>query len=101
MPTAKPSESAKRARTSRRLETRSGGPTAPAAGTGRRMLLPHERDEAAIPEPRKLVARNRRVIRRAARDVEHGLVDTEARGTPNDVPAPKRRRSVKRKQVSQ
>jgi hypothetical protein len=49
-------------------------------------LLPHERDEAAIHEPRKQVARNRRLIRQAARDVQRGLVDTEVRGTPSNVP---------------
>ena len=34
----------------------------------------------------------RRRIARGARDVERGLKDTERRGTPHDVPAPRRRR---------
>jgi hypothetical protein len=34
----------------------------------------------------------RRRIARGARDVERGLKDTERRGLPNDVPAPRRRR---------
>ncbi len=35
--------------------------------------------------------RRRRIVR-GARDVERGLKDTERRGTPSDVPAPRRRR---------
>ena len=95
MSNSKKSRSAKRRPASRRLETRSAGPTVSPAGKGRRLLLPHERDEAAIPEPRAQVAPNRKLIRRAVRDVEQGLVDTEARGTPANVPTA-RRRSAKR-----
>jgi hypothetical protein len=60
------------------------------------MLLPHERDEAAIPEPRESVVRNRKRIRQAARDVKRGLKDTEARGTPTNVPVQRRPRRQKR-----
>lgn len=35
--------------------------------------------------------RRRRIVK-AARDAERGLKDTERRGVPNDVPAPRRRR---------
>jgi hypothetical protein len=34
----------------------------------------------------------RRRIAQAERDVARGLKDTERRGAPNDVPAPRRRR---------
>ena len=34
----------------------------------------------------------RRRVAQAATDVERGLKDTDRRGTPNDVPAPRRRR---------
>ena len=34
----------------------------------------------------------RRRVAQAANDVSRGLKDTERRGVPNDVPAPKRRR---------
>lgn len=61
----------------------------PAARKGLR--LPHERDEArdpfddvgAVPAPGP-----RQVIEQAASDVSHGLIDTEGRGTPSNVPAP-------------
>jgi hypothetical protein len=57
-------------------------------GPSDRVRLPHERDASPLqgtdlpPAP---------VIEQAARDIARGLVDTERRGTPNDVPAPKRR----------
>ena len=92
-PKRKPS---KRLPASRRLETRSSGPTAMEARAGRDLQLPHERDEAAVHEPRKMVARNRGHIRRAARDVDQGLVDTEARGTPSNVPVARRSPAGKR-----
>jgi len=65
--------------------------------TGSQLLLPHERDQAAIPEPRKSVARNRKLIRQAARDVERGLEDTEARGTPTNIPVQRQPRKQKRR----
>ncbi|WP_430433508.1 hypothetical protein [Methyloversatilis sp.] len=49
------------------------------------LSLPYERDEspdeAAGSEPRA-------IIDQAARDVARGLVDTDRRGTPSDVPGP-------------
>jgi hypothetical protein len=66
--------------------------------TGRRLLLPHERDQAAVSEPRKSVRRNRRLIHQAVHDVQGGLVDTEARGTPTNVPTARRRAAGKRTQ---
>ena len=95
MPTEKKT-TIKRASASRRLETRSSGPALSVVRTGRRLLLPHERDEAAIAEPQRVVARHRKLVRKALRDVERGLVDTEARGTPSNVPVergPTRRRA--------
>jgi hypothetical protein len=59
----------------------------------RELRLPHERDES----PRKVIDRDvapygpTGVIEQAAQDVERGLVDTERRGTPSDVPTPRRR----------
>jgi hypothetical protein len=54
------------------------------------LQLPHERDES--PQPETSGAHGPRDgIRQAARDVERGLVDTEARGTPSNVPGPVRR----------
>lgn len=49
--------------------------------------LPHERDEAAAPGG-ETTGKVRPRIRQAQLDVEHGLVDTERRGIPSDVPAP-------------
>jgi hypothetical protein len=52
--------------------------------------LPHERDESPQSEAcGEHGPRDR--IRQAARDVERGLIDTEARGTPSNVPGPIRR----------
>ena len=87
----------KRAPASRRLETRSAGPTVTVVRTDRHALLPHERDQAAIPEPRKSVARNRKPIRQATRDINRGLSDTEARGTPTNIPVQRRTRRQKRR----
>lgn len=49
------------------------------------LQLPHERDESPMPEA-GAVRGPRGKIRQAARDIERGLVDTEARGTPSNVP---------------
>jgi hypothetical protein len=56
----------------------------------RALQLPHERDESPRAEtPGERGPRAR--IRQAAADVEHGLIDTEARGTPSNVPRPRPR----------
>ena len=59
-------------------------------GPSDRMRLPHERDESPLQgaDPSRAPAE---VIKQAARDIARGLVDTERRGTPNDVPGPKGR----------
>jgi hypothetical protein len=49
------------------------------------LQLPHERDESPMPEAGG-VRGPRDKIRQAARDIERGLIDTEARGTPSNVP---------------
>ena len=49
------------------------------------LQLPHERDESPMPEAGG-VRGPRGQIRQAARDIERGLIDTEARGTPSNVP---------------
>jgi hypothetical protein len=63
-------------------------------GPSDRMRLPHERDETPQPAVDESVAPHgpTEVIEQAARDVERGLVDTERRGTPSDVPGPRRPR---------
>ncbi len=66
-------------------------------GPSDRMRLPHERDESPLAgagragEPARS-SDSTAVIEQAARDVERGLVDTERRGTPNDLPGPQRER---------
>jgi len=49
------------------------------------LQLPHERDESPMPEAGEVRGPRGR-IRQAARDIERGLIDTEARGTPSNVP---------------
>jgi hypothetical protein len=58
-----------------------------------RMRLPHERDESPLQgaDRSRMRAGTTDVIEQAARDIARGLVDTERRGTPSDVPGPKRR----------
>lgn len=53
--------------------------------------LPHERDQSPDAPTKKTGPRS--IIRQGARDIERGLVDTEARGIPDNVPAPRRRRT--------
>jgi hypothetical protein len=62
-------------------------------GPSDRMRLPHERDESPhqAADPARAPAGSTEKVEQAARDIERGLVDTERRGTPNDVPAPERR----------
>jgi hypothetical protein len=57
------------------------------------MRLPHERDESPLQgaDPALEPVGPREVVEQAARDVARGLVDTERRGTPNDLPRPERR----------
>ncbi len=50
--------------------------------------LPYERDEAPAAPPKPDEKRPRQVIEQAASDIEHGLVDTDRRGLPSDVPGP-------------
>ena len=68
-------------------------------GPSDRMRLPHERDEAPQPPVDRNVAPYgpTDVIEQAARDVERGRVDTERRGTPSDLPQPRRTRRRHRK----
>ena len=75
-----------RPRRPRRQERR-----APSLPSDTKLQLPHERDETAHPETPGLDGPRDR-IHQAARDVARGLVDTEARGTPSNVPSPRRTR---------
>lgn len=59
------------------------------------LQLPHERDQSAQPEA-GAVHGPREKIRQAARDVADGLIDTEARGTPSNLPRPSGRRQRRR-----
>jgi hypothetical protein len=61
---------------------------APPLPSERGLRLPHERDESPNTGPHP----PRPEIQQAARDVERGLVDTEARGTPSNVPRGRGRR---------
>jgi len=64
-------------------------PQQPAAAD---LALPHERDEATAGQRSGQDAPGgpRAVIDQAARDIRRGLVDTERRGAPSDVPGPGR-----------
>jgi hypothetical protein len=60
--------------------------------------LPHERDE--YPNPKNVKRRGsgpRDLIRQAARDVDRGLRDTEARGIPSDVPTTRSKKTVRKR----
>ena len=75
--------------------SRRGGETLPPSSKKSTVKLPHEHDEHAAPE-REIGDEVRPAMRQAHEDVAGGLVDTERRGTPSDVPAPetlKRERS--------
>jgi hypothetical protein len=66
-----------------------GGEDPRAPRTGPVPRLPHERDESARATGDRLrenPAPSDRQISQAGEDVERGLVDTDRRGVPNDVP---------------
>jgi hypothetical protein len=65
------------------------------------MRLPHERDEAPYADRDEGVAPHGPTdrVEQAARDIERGLVDTERRGTPSDVPPPRRSRTQRRGRI--
>ena len=68
---------------------RTGGDDPPAPDHGPSPRLPHERDESARATGDRLgekPAPSGRRISQAGADVERGLVDTDRRGVPNDVP---------------
>ena len=63
---------------------------APAQPERRNPRLPHEGDESARATGRhEKPARTGADIAQAAEDVERGLVDTDRRGVPNDLPTRK------------
>jgi len=57
------------------------------AASGPALPLPHERDESSALGG-ETPGKERPRIRQAQLDVERGLVDTERRGVPSNVPAP-------------
>jgi hypothetical protein len=66
---------------------------APPLPSERDLQLPHERDES--PRPEELASQHgpRDRVYQAGRDVDRGLIDTEARGTPSNVPRGRRART--------
>ena len=65
-----------------------GGPRRADAGD---LALPHERDEVPGAEDvADAPGGPRAIVDQAARDIRRGLIDTEARGVPTDVPGPAR-----------
>jgi hypothetical protein len=63
---------------------------------GRNAKMPHERDESARGMGNRLdeaLPPSEREISQAHADIERGLVDTERRGIPNDLPRKARRDS--------
>ena len=72
-----------------------GTPAGPATPGKRNPKMPHERDESARSTGNRLneqLPPSERKISQAHRDTERGLVDTERRGVPNDVPSGGNRR---------
>ena len=68
---------------------RMGGDDPPAPRGGASPRLPHERDESASATGDRLDENptpSDRQISQAGEDVEHGLVDTDRRGVPDDLP---------------
>jgi hypothetical protein len=55
-------------------------------------MTPRKKNGARGDTPARSNFLRRRRVAQAATDVERGLKDTDRRGTPNDVPAPRRRR---------
>jgi hypothetical protein len=72
-----------------------GTPDERSAPGQRNPKMPHERDESARNTGNRLdqpLPPSEREISQAHRDTESGLVDTERRGVPNDVPSKGKRR---------
>ena len=70
-------------------EGQSAGTDRAAPPGSREPRMPHERDESARATGdrlRETPAPSERRITDAGRDVDRGLVDTDRRGVPNDVP---------------
>jgi hypothetical protein len=88
-----PRKSARRDRDTASYEQRPGGTDVKGTpGSVRSPRQPHERDESARASGDRLKQDPRpsdRQITKAAEDVERGLVDTDRRGIPNDVPKTK------------
>lgn len=67
----------------------SGAPEPATEPNARKPRLPHERDESARATGDRLKETptpSDREISQAGEDVERGLVDTDRRGIPNDIP---------------
>jgi hypothetical protein len=74
-----------------RVDLRNPDPEAPHQ-TEEQPLLPNERDETTRPTSTGLGTSNeqsREVVEQAREDTEHGLKDTDRRGIPSDIIAPK------------
>lgn len=72
------------------------GTEVPRAAPNRpRAKMPHERDESARSAGNRLdeaLPPSGRQISQAHEDIERGLIDTDRRGIPDDVPSSKRNR---------
>ena len=71
------------------FEQQQGTPDREVAPNRQRPSMPHERDESAAATGNRLdqeVPPSEQKISQAADDVERGLVDTDRRGIPDDIP---------------
>lgn len=86
-------KSGRRDRDTASYEQRPGGTDVKGTpGSVRNPRQPHERDESARASDDRMKQDpppSERQISQAAEDVERGLVDTDRRGIPNDVPKSK------------
>lgn len=71
-----------------RQQPQPGAPGSNAPAPLRGAKQPHERDESPESQPTGSAPTDpgREDIRQASQDIERGLVDTDRRGTPDDVP---------------
>ncbi|MGZ8155396.1 MAG: hypothetical protein ACXWUK_08870 [Burkholderiales bacterium] len=72
------------------------GSSSPDATNRKLEKMPHERDESARDTGNRLdeaVVPSGREIHQAHEDIEKGLVDTDRRGVPDDIPSSRRNRA--------
>ena len=71
-----------------RQQPQSGTPDSPATAPSSGTEQPHERDESPVSQPtgNSPTDPRREDMGQASEDIERGLVDTDRRGTPDDIP---------------